>query len=96
MILNIEIVFMYYFLLYVEVIILNINYQKKLGETINNLDYIPKLLLHSCCGPCSTAVIERLKEYADITIIYYNPNIEPIIANDINLIVISPKCFAII
>ena len=33
--------------------------------------------MHSCCGPCSTAVIERLQEYADITIIYYNPNIEP-------------------
>jgi predicted adenine nucleotide alpha hydrolase (AANH) superfamily ATPase len=36
-----------------------------------------KLLLHSCCGPCSTAVIERLiqtGEY-DITVLYYNPNI---------------------
>lgn len=34
-----------------------------------------KLLLHSCCGPCSTAVIERLLGGYDITIFYYNPNI---------------------
>lgn len=36
-----------------------------------------KLLLHSCCGPCSTAVIDRLKNDYDITIFYYNPNIYP-------------------
>ncbi len=36
-----------------------------------------KILLHSCCAPCSTAVIERLKEDFDITIFYYNPNIYP-------------------
>ncbi len=34
-----------------------------------------KLILHSCCGPCSTAVIERLVEDFDITVFYYNPNI---------------------
>lgn len=36
-----------------------------------------KLLLHSCCAPCSTAVIERLYDDYDITILYYNPNIYP-------------------
>lgn len=36
-----------------------------------------KMLLHSCCGPCSSAVIERLKEEYDITILYYNPCIYP-------------------
>ena len=36
-----------------------------------------KMLLHSCCGPCSTAVIEKLKEDYDLTIFYYNPNIYP-------------------
>ena len=36
-----------------------------------------KLLLHSCCGPCSTSVIERLKNEYDLTIFYYNPNIYP-------------------
>lgn len=35
----------------------------------------PKLMLHSCCGPCSTAVIERLLGEFDITIFFYNPNI---------------------
>ncbi len=37
-----------------------------------------KLLLHSCCGPCSTHVINVLKEDYDITIVYYNPNIDTI------------------
>ncbi len=36
-----------------------------------------KLLLHSCCGPCSTHVIEVLKDRYDLTIIYFNPNIFP-------------------
>lgn len=36
-----------------------------------------KLFLHSCCGPCSTSVIERLKDEYDLTIFYYNPNIFP-------------------
>lgn len=36
-----------------------------------------KLLLHSCCGPCSTHVIEVLKDKYDLTIIYFNPNIFP-------------------
>ncbi len=36
-----------------------------------------KMLLHSCCGPCSTVVIERLRERFDVTVFYYNPNIEP-------------------
>ena len=36
-----------------------------------------KMLLHSCCGPCSTAVIEKLKEEYNLTIFYYNPNIYP-------------------
>ena len=54
-----------------------INYDKVLEELINKLDYKPKLLLHSCCGPCSSYVITYLKDYFDITILYYNPNIEP-------------------
>ena len=54
-----------------------INYAKKLETIINTLDYKPKLLLHSCCGPCSSYVITYLKDYFDITILYYNPNIEP-------------------
>ena len=53
------------------------NYDKEMIKLIESLDYKPKLLLHSCCGPCSTSVIEKLKDYFDITVIYYNPNIEP-------------------
>ena len=37
----------------------------------------PRLLLHACCGPCSSAVLELLVNYFDITILYYNPNIYP-------------------
>ena len=54
-----------------------INYDKILESIISKLDYKPKLLLHSCCGPCSSYVITYLKDYFDITILYYNPNIEP-------------------
>lgn len=39
--------------------------------------HFPKLLIHSCCGPCSSYVIDYLHQYFDITIIYYNPNIYP-------------------
>lgn len=53
------------------------NYDKELLNLIADLDYTPKLLLHSCCGPCSSYVISFLSNYFDITIVYYNPNIEP-------------------
>lgn len=55
-----------------------INYQHKLLEIVKNFNHKPSLLLHSCCGPCSTEVIDFLKDYFIITIYYYNPNIEPI------------------
>lgn len=54
-----------------------INYDKVLENIIRELDHKPKLLLHSCCGPCSSYVITYLKDYFDITVLYYNPNIEP-------------------
>ncbi len=37
----------------------------------------PRLLLHSCCGPCSTYCIQTLAEYFEVTVFYYNPNIYP-------------------
>ncbi len=55
-----------------------INYQHKLLEIVNSFKNKPKLLLHSCCGPCSTEVIDFLKDYFNITVYYYNPNIEPL------------------
>lgn len=54
------------------------NYQLELEKIINSLDSKKKLLLHSCCAPCSSYCITYLKDYFDITILYYNPNIEPI------------------
>ena len=51
-----------------------------LEEIINDINVRkirPKLLLHSCCAPCSSYVIEYLTKYFDITIFYYNPNISP-------------------
>ncbi|MBE6769049.1 MAG: epoxyqueuosine reductase QueH [Ruminococcaceae bacterium] len=38
---------------------------------------VPSLLLHSCCAPCSSYVLEYLSEYFTITVLYYNPNIYP-------------------
>lgn len=55
---------------------MNINYDLKLEEIIKNLNNKPKLLLHSCCGPCSSYVLSYLNNYFDITIYYYNPNID--------------------
>lgn len=54
------------------------NYQKELEKLISTLDYKPTLLLHSCCAPCSSYVLEYLEPYFEITVLYYNPNIEPI------------------
>ena len=54
-----------------------INYQLKLEEIIKSLDSTPRLLLHACCGPCSSYCIEYLSNYFEITILYYNPNIYP-------------------
>lgn len=57
---------------------MNINYNEEMKKIIKELHGNNKLLLHSCCGPCSSSVIERLKDYFDITVLYYNPNIEPL------------------
>ena len=57
----------------------NINYDTLMIKEIESFSGNKKsILLHSCCGPCSTSVIERLKDYFDITVLYYNPNIEPV------------------
>lgn len=54
------------------------NYDNMMMDIINSLTEKKSILLHSCCGPCSSACIDRLKEYFDITVVYYNPNVEPI------------------
>ena len=51
------------------------NYDLEMEKQINHLNDKKTLLLHACCAPCSSAVLERIAEYFDITILYYNPNI---------------------
>lgn len=56
------------------------NYQKELDKLIEQLsseERVPKLLLHSCCAPCSSYVLEYLSNHFEITVFYYNPNIFP-------------------
>lgn len=56
------------------------NYSKELERLIEKLQQeqkVPTLLLHACCAPCSSAVLEYLSRYFSITILYYNPNIAP-------------------
>ena len=52
------------------------NYNILMEEEIEKIgDRVPKLLLHACCAPCSSSCIERLSNFFEITIFYYNPNI---------------------
>lgn len=56
------------------------NYSKELERLIEKMQQegkVPKLLLHACCAPCSSAVLEYLSRYFAITLLYYNPNIAP-------------------
>ncbi|HCD43013.1 MAG TPA: hypothetical protein DEQ64_04635 [Lachnoclostridium sp.] len=56
------------------------NYQKELDQVIAGLEEqgkVPRLLLHSCCAPCSSYVLEYLSRYFEITVYFYNPNIYP-------------------
>ena len=55
-----------------------VNYQKELDKILDRIrkeGKVPSLLLHSCCAPCSSYVLEYLREKFDITVLYYNPNI---------------------
>lgn len=56
------------------------NYQKELDKKIQQFEQegrVPSLLLHSCCAPCSSYVLEYLSKYFEITVFFYNPNIYP-------------------
>ena len=52
------------------------NYDKLMLEQMQTIEKGTPLLLHSCCAPCSSACLERLKEVFHITVLYYNPNID--------------------
>lgn len=54
------------------------NYQKILDKTLDNISHegnLPSLLLHACCAPCSSYVLEYLNKFFNITVFFYNPNI---------------------
>ena len=53
------------------------NYNNIFEDITSKLNYRPKVLLHSCCAPCSSHVVTLLKEYFDVTVLYSNPNIYP-------------------
>lgn len=58
----------------------SMNYQKELDKLLERLgkeERVPSLLLHSCCAPCSSYVLEYLSNHFKITVFYYNPNIYP-------------------
>ena len=52
------------------------NYDRLMTEQMKNVKKGTPLLLHSCCAPCSSACLERLKDVFSVTVLYYNPNID--------------------
>ena len=57
---------------------MNRKYQKALDRIIQKRGQkTPRVLLHSCCGPCSSAVLEYITQYFDVTLLWYNPNLYP-------------------
>ena len=54
------------------------NYQKELDDVIRQCGgRMPRVLLHSCCGPCSSSVLEYMPHFFDVTLLWYNPNLYP-------------------
>ena len=56
------------------------NYQRELDRILQTQAREarrPRVLLHSCCGPCSSAVLEYLTQYFDVTLLWFNPNLFP-------------------
>ena len=54
------------------------NFFRKFDKIVGQFgDEKPGILLHSCCGPCSSSVLELLSKYFDVTVLWYNPNLYP-------------------
>ena len=54
------------------------NFFRKFDKIVGQFgDAKPAILLHSCCGPCSSSVLELLSKYFDVTVLWYNPNLYP-------------------
>ena len=74
-----------------------INYDKEMQKMISSLkssEGKPTLLLHACCAPCSSAVIERLKDFFDLTVYFYNPNIDSLSEYDLRAEELKKFCAA--
>lgn len=52
------------------------NYELQMNELFRDIPTGERLLLHSCCAPCSSACLERLKDKFSVTVLFYNPNID--------------------
>lgn len=56
------------------------DYQKEMERVLESLSGVPErpeLILHACCAPCLSGVLERVTPYFRVTVYYYNPNIQP-------------------
>lgn len=56
-----------------------VNFNKEMEKTLSRLHSAknkPRLLLHACCAPCASACIERINDYFDLTVFFYNPNMD--------------------
>lgn len=54
------------------------NYQRELDRIIQKKgERVPRVLLHACCGPCASSVLEYLSQYFEVTVLWYNPNLYP-------------------
>lgn len=51
------------------------NYDLQFDNIVKGLEVKKRLLLHACCAPCASSVLERVTPYFDVTIYFYNPNI---------------------
>lgn len=61
------------------------SFQEEQDKIVKNLNGVESLLLHSCCGPCSSYCIEALSEYFEVTVLWYNSNIHPQSEYDLRL-----------
>ncbi len=65
---------------------------EKVISDIKQIGKKPSLLLHACCAPCASYVIEYLSDFFDITLFYYNPNISPKTEYDFRLSELERLC----
>ncbi len=65
---------------------------KPIKKIVEQKNQKPRLMLHACCAPCATSVIEKLKERYEIEVFFFNPNIHPKKEYEIRLNEIKKLC----